>query len=283
MTAVSLIAPATLLAVLYAVLIWWFSTGAILWLDRRPKKTYRLSLIAGSGLAVAAAFGLITSMKDPSPAGAVLAFTCAIGLWGWHELSFLTGLIAGPCTTPCPAGASGWRRFKLATSTLIYHEIALAATALAIAVITWGQPNTVGCWIFLILLVSRLSSKLNLFFGVPNFSVELFPDHLRYLTTYLRKRRMNALFPVSIVAGLAVAGREAAIALDPGATPFVVVGCSLMFALTSLALIEHAFMVMPWRDAALWRWAMPAGENDKKRHDRSVVGALFQGVDTDGL
>jgi putative photosynthetic complex assembly protein 2 len=245
-------------AVLYAVFIWWFSTGAILWLDRRPKTTYRLSLIAGSGLALAAVYGLAASMKDASPTGAVLAFTCAIGLWGWHELSFLTGLIAGPRTASCPPDAVGWRRFRLATSTLIYHEIALAVTAAAIVLITWGQPNQVGSGIFLVLFVSRLSAKLNLFLGVPNFSAEFFPDHLRYLTSYLRKRPMNALFPLSMLAGLAVVAGEAAVALDPGAAPFAVVGCSLMFALTALALIEHIFMVLPLPDTALWRWAMPA-------------------------
>jgi hypothetical protein len=30
----------------------------------------------------------------------------------------------------------------------------------------------------------------------------------------------------------------------------------LLFALSVLALIEHAFMVLPLPDAALWRWAM---------------------------
>ena len=28
-------------AVLYTVFLWWFSTGAILWLDRLPRTTYR--------------------------------------------------------------------------------------------------------------------------------------------------------------------------------------------------------------------------------------------------
>jgi putative photosynthetic complex assembly protein 2 len=258
-----MIASAIGFAVFYAVFVWWFSTGAILWLDRRPSKTYRLSLVLGTAIAAAAAYGLVVSMKDASPTGAVLAFTCAIGLWGWHELSFLTGLISGPRRAPCPADASGWRRFALASSTLIYHEIALAATAAAIVAVTWGQPNPVGCWIFLILFVSRLSAKFNLFLGVPNFSEEFFPDHLRYLTSYLRKRPMNALFPISMIAGLALAGTEAAIALDPTATSFTMVGFSLMFALTALAIIEHAFMILPLPDAALWRWAMPAAAKEE--------------------
>jgi putative photosynthetic complex assembly protein 2 len=250
--------PAVGFAVLYAVFVWWFSTGAILWLDKRPRKTYRLSLALGSIVAGAAAWGLAASARDATPFGAVLSFTCAIGLWGWHELSFLTGMISGPRTAPCPPDASGWGRFKLATLTLIYHEVALAATAAVMVAVTWGQPNQVGSAIFLILLISRISSKLNLFLGVPNFSEEFFPDHLRYLTSYLRKRPINALFPISIVAGLALVWAEAATALDPAATPFTVVGSSLMVALTGLAIIEHAFMILPLPDAALWRWALPA-------------------------
>jgi putative photosynthetic complex assembly protein 2 len=259
-----MIASAIGFAVLYAVFVWWFSTGAILWLDQRASKTYRWSLLGGTAVGLAALWGLVASLRDPSAHGAALAFTCAIGLWGWHELSFLTGFIAGPRRTPLPAGVTGWRRFVLAAATLIHHELALALTAVALAVISWGQPNQVGCWIFLILFVSRLSAKLNLFLGVPNFSTEFFPAHLRYLTSYLKTRPMNGLFPISIAGGLAVAIAEGAMVLDPGAGAFAVVGGSLMFALTALALIEHLFMVLPLPDTALWRWAMPAagkGEN----------------------
>jgi putative photosynthetic complex assembly protein 2 len=244
-------------AVLYTVFLWWFSTGAILWLDRRPKTTFRWSLMAGSILGVAAVFGLVSSMRDASPAGAITAFTCALGIWGWHELSFLTGFISGPRKSSCPPGVSKWRRFVLATSTLIYHEVALAVTAVLILAITWGQPNQVGLWTFTILLVGRLSTKLNLFLGVPNFAAEFFPDHLRHLTSYMRKRPASVLFPISIAAGSALAGVEAALAFRPDATPFQLVGLSLVFVLTALALLEHAFMVLPIQDAALWRWAMP--------------------------
>ncbi len=209
-------------------------------------------------MAIAAVWGLAASMTDPSPAGAALAFTCALGVWGWHELSFLTGFIAGPRTNLCPPNALGWRRFRLATTSLLYHEIALILTAGAILALTWRQPNQVGCWTFFILLVSRLSAKLNLFLGVPNFTDEFFPDRLRYLTSYIRKGPVNLLFPLSVAAGLVLAGIEGRMAIAPTATPFQAVGFSLMFTLTALALIEHAFMVLPLPDAALWRWALPA-------------------------
>ena len=247
-------------AVLYTLFLWWFSTGAILWLDRLPRATYRFSLIGASVVALGAVFGLIANMGNATPTGALIAFTSALALWGWHELSFLTGLITGPRSAACPPGASGWRRFRLAASTLIYHEIALALTAAAMAAITWGRPNQVGTWTFLILFACRLSAKLNLFLGAPNFTDAFFPDHLRYLTSYLKKGPMSALFPLSIAAGCALAGALARRALSPAAAAFDVTAFSLVFALTALAVIEHAFMVLPLPDAALWRWALPAAE-----------------------
>jgi putative photosynthetic complex assembly protein 2 len=246
--------------VLYTLFLWWFSTGAILWLDRRPRATYRFSLIGASIVAVAAIVGVIATMGDATPTGAMIAFTSAIAIWGWHELSFLTGLITGPRSEACPPNASGWRRFALAASTLIYHEIALALTAVALLAATWGHPNPVGAWTFLVLFACRLSAKLNLFLGVPNFTDSFFPKHLRYLTSYLQKGPMSVLFPVTAVAGCALAGVLARRALDPGATAFEVTAFSLTFALTALAVIEHAFMVLPLPDAALWRWALPASE-----------------------
>ena len=252
--------PAIGAAVIFTVLFWWVSTGAILWLDRLPRKTHRWSLIGASAVAALAVFGLIANDGTLTPIGAVLSFSCALAVWGWHELSFLTGLITGPRTTRCPPDASGWRRFRLAASTLIYHEIALVLTAGLLFAVTWGAPNQVGAWTFLILLVSRLSAKLNIFLGVPNFSDVFFPDHLRYLGTYLRKSPITVLFPISLAAGGALAGAEAWRALHPGATAFEAVGFSLLFALTTLAVIEHAFMVLPVADTALWRWAMPAAK-----------------------
>jgi putative photosynthetic complex assembly protein 2 len=247
-------------AVLYTLFLWWFSTGAILWLDRLPRTTYRWSLTAASAIAAAAVFGLIVSARTPTQGGAFLAFSCALALWGWHELSFLTGFITGPRSDACPPGASGWTRFKLAASTLIHHEIALAVTAAAIALLTWGQPNQIGTLTFLILLVSRLSAKLNLFFGVPRFTSEFFPEHLRYLTSYLRRGPANRLFALSILGGCAALAAELWRMLDPNAAAFQVSGYALLLALTALALIEHAFMVLPLPDAALWRWAIPASE-----------------------
>jgi putative photosynthetic complex assembly protein 2 len=247
-------------ALAFALGLWWASTGAILWLNRRPRASYRWSLAGASVVAALAVAALVLTRDAATPVGAFVAFTAAIAVWGWHELSFLTGFVTGSSTAPCPAGARGWRRFRLAAATLMHHEVALAVTAVAVAALTLGRSNPIGGWTFLMLFGARLSSKLNLFLGAPNFSAEFFPAHLRYLTTYLRKAPVSVLYPVSI-AGLTFSAYAAARpALDPTAAPFAATGYALVFALAALAVLEHAFMALPLPDAALWRWAMPASE-----------------------
>ena len=252
-------------ALAFALVLWWISTGVILWLNRRPHASYRWRLAGASAVAAVAVAALAWTRDVATPAGAFIAFTAAIAVWGWHELSFLTGFVTGASTSECPAGARGWRRFRLAAATLMHHEIALALTAAAVAALTLGRSNPIGGWTFLMLAVARLSSKLNLFLGAPNFSAEFFPAHLRYLTTYLRKGPVSALYPVSIAGLILAAWAAARPALDAGAAPFAATGYALVFALAALAVLEHGFMALPLPDAALWRWAMPASERSASR------------------
>jgi len=242
---------------LFAAFLWWFSTGAILWLDRLPRKTFGWTFAAASLVAVCALLGLATVGRDASVTGAYVGFTCAIALWGWHEMSFLMGFILGPRREACPADARGWRRFRLATATVIHHEIALALTALALAAISLGQPNQIGTLTFLVLWVMRLSAKFNLFLGARHRGEALLPLHLQHLKSYFRERRMNVLFPVSLAGGVALAWMLIALAHAPSASRHEEVGFSLLLAMTLLAVAEHIFMFVPPPNAFLWGWLEP--------------------------
>jgi Protein of unknown function (DUF3623) len=103
----------------------------------------------------------------------------------------------------------------------------------------------------------RLSAKFNIFLGVPNLTSEFFPEHLEHLKSYLPKRPMNALFPVSVVGSslLAIYFFQGAQQAAIGSGAFI--GFIVLCTLTTLALIEHAFMILPLPDAVLWRWAAP--------------------------
>lgn len=242
---------------LFATIAWFFSTGLILWLDRRPASTHPSSLMGAtvaSGFAVAA---ILVSAQIDSVASVYVAFLATLVVWGWHEMSFLMGFVTGPRRLPCPEGATGWRRFRFATATLIHHEIALALTAVALILMTWNQPNPVAGITFLLLFVMRLSTKFNIFLGVPHLADEMMPPQLAYLKSYFRKGRFNALMPVSALCSVLVAVLFARGAANAPVGSGEAVGYALLFVLAALAIIEHVFLVVPFRDSALWSWAMP--------------------------
>jgi putative photosynthetic complex assembly protein 2 len=244
------------LPVLFAMFLWWFSTGAILYVDGLPRWTFRWSLGGLTALSGVAVFVLSETASWMSPLGAYVAFAAALVVWAWHELSFLMGLVTGPRREPCPPGAEGWERFRLATAAVIHHEVALAVTWLGVVVLTWGAPNQVGTWTFGVLWIMRLSAKLNVFLGVSNLTEEFIPDHLQYLRSYFRRAPLNPVMPFSVLGSALVAGLlivQAGMATPGG---FVQTGTLLVATMLALALLEHLFLVVPLPDALLWRWAL---------------------------
>ena len=243
------------LPLLFATVLWFVATGFVLWLDKLPSHTWPLSITMATVASGFAMGGIIATAEETSPWAAYVAFACALVLWGWHELSFLMGFVTGPNRKPCPPQADGWQRFQLAAATLIYHEVAMFACLIVMAAITWGQPNQTATLTFLLLFVMRLSAKINIFAGVPHLSTEMMPDHMRYLASYFRigPPRWFFLFSLSGIAVRAAALADRALASDGG----LATGYALAFALVALAFLEHGFLVVPWQDTAMFRWAMP--------------------------
>jgi putative photosynthetic complex assembly protein 2 len=241
--------------VLLTLFIWWFSTGVILYLDGLPKRTYRLSFLGTSVIAVAAFAGLIATRDITSVSAAYIAFTCAIAIWGWQEMAFLMGYVTGSRHTPCPASATESQRFFFATQAIIYHELALIATGLVIVAFTWGNANQVGGFTYFILWAMRLSAKLNLFLGVRNLYEKFLPDHLKHLESYFKKSAMNLLFPVSVTAASVVAAILWNNAIS-NTNAFVITRDTLLATLLTLAVIEHWFLVLPVPAEAIWNWAL---------------------------
>lgn len=243
------------LPLLFALGLWWFSTGLILWLVRLPRH-HRPAVLTGATLLLAIALiATVRTAGDTGVAAGYHAFAAALAIWGWHELTFLLGLVTGPRKTALTLGASPLQRFRQATAAIAYHEVALAATAGLLFVLTWGADNQVAAWTFLALFASRLSAKLNLFLGVPHFADELMPDHLLHLRSYFAVRAINPLFPLSITAITVAAALILAAAWHPGTAPAQVAGLICLSGMLLLGAVEHWFMVLPIRDAALWRWA----------------------------
>lgn len=250
-----------IIPLVFVTCLWFFSTGAILWLNRLDRETHPASLLAISVLCGPAVCGVIVSASESSASAAYLAFVSTLIIWGWHEMSFLMGFVAGPRRVPCPEGAKGWERFRLATATLIHHEIALAATCLVLFVMTWGQPNQIAAQTFALLFAMRLCSKFNIFLGVANTGAEMMPDHLNYLKSYFRTRAMNPLFPFTLVGSLLLAAVLINAALAAPAGGGEAVGYSLLVVLAMLGVIENCILMMPLRSSELWAWAKPRASN----------------------
>ena len=265
------------LPLLFATVLWFVATGFVLWLDKLPSHTWPVSITLASVASGFAMGGIIATAEETSAWAAYVAFACALVLWGWHELSFLMGFVTGPNRNPCPPDARGWRRFRLAAATLIYHEVAMFVCLLVMAAATWGKPNQTATLTFLLLFVMRLSAKFNIFAGVPHLSTEMMPDHMRYLASYFRIAPPRWFFILS-VSGIAVlAAWLADLALSSRGG--IATGYALAFALVALAFLEHGFLVVPWQDTAIFRWAMP--EQARQRLQKSTNEPVTMSAQTD--
>lgn len=240
---------------LVALFIWWFGTGVVMLLDGLPRDTFRWSLATSTLLAGGALLCIARSAGSADVPGAYAAFTCAVLVWGWHELTFLTGWLTGPRKHACSAPLHGPTRFGQAVQAILWHELALVASGALITALTWRQPNQVATWTFWLLWVMRLSAKFNLFLGVRNRGEELLPPHLLYLGSYFRRRSHNALLPLSLLGGVLVATAlvDAAVGSPQGGAR---TGLLLVSSLCVLAVIEHLLLVAPLPASLLWRWAL---------------------------
>jgi putative photosynthetic complex assembly protein 2 len=249
---------AYVIPILFTLLLWWASTALILFLDGLDRRTFIWSLGAATALLAGSLWGLGATSADASVSGAYLAFTFGLLVWGWQLVSFYMGYVTGPRTTACEPGLKGWMRFVEAVRTSIYHELAIVVSAVALGVLLWRQPNQFGLWTFLVLWWMHQSAKLNIYFGVPNLGAELLPEHLRYLQSFMTRKSMNLLFPVSVSLSTIVAVLLTQRALAASASPFEAAGYTMLATLMVLAIAEHWFLVAPIEANSLWGFGVKA-------------------------
>jgi putative photosynthetic complex assembly protein 2 len=236
---------------LVAIAVWWLGTGLVMMLDSLPRDTHRYTVGIASVVAVGALVCIAKSAHNTSAEGAYAAFVCAVLVWAWHELTFLTGWLTGPRRSGY--SEHGQTRLSQAVQVILWHELALVAMGSVLLALSWGAPNQVALWTFVLLWVMRLSAKLNLFLGVRNWGESFLPPHLVYLASYFRRRAMNGLWPLSVLGAAAVTVWlvQQSMAAQSGAQ----VGGLLLACLLALAVLEHLMMVLPLPPEALWRWA----------------------------
>ncbi len=249
------------IAALFAIFAWWFFTGIILLIvrkaDRSKTRNHGLLVALSTPLFAAGVAGLVVSAQAMTVVNVYIAFLSVMLVWGWIELAFLSGVIAGPERRPCPVGLTGWARFERAWHTLSYHELLLLIGVLVVTVATFGAENEVALWSYLILFGARISAKLNLFFGVPRINTEFVPARLQHLKSYFRQGHATPVFGIGISVLSLTTVYLGTLLIGAETAPYIA-GFSLLTALAALATLEHWLMVIPLPDAKLWRWMLPS-------------------------
>jgi putative photosynthetic complex assembly protein 2 len=239
---------------LIALISWWFGTGIILLLVRLPKEWFSSARFFWSLISVPALFFSFQSMQENSTSNAYFGFISTIVLWGWHELAFLTGWITGSRKISLDSGLSFLNRFKQSVQVIWHHELALFLNLLLLAAMQVGNPNHTSVCTFGLLWLMRLSSKLNLFFGVPQVGEKYLPTQLVYMGSYFRKQAVGLFFyfsmSISVVAWLALVwqAHEGQVAIT--------IHWVLLASLLGLAIIEHILMMIPLSLERVWGWAL---------------------------
>ena len=218
-------------------------------------------------------FGRAVTSAETTENGAYLAFACGLSIWGWQLVSFYMGYLTGPRKTACAPDCMGWRRFIEAIRTSLYHELTVCLSLVVLVLLTWGQPNQLAVWTFLTLWWMHQSAKLNVFFGVPNLGEELLPDHLHYLRSFMARKPMNLLFPISVTISTIVAVVLVQKAIGRESTPFEATAFTMLATLMALAIAEHWFLVTPLPVNALWQWGVKGASNGDAGSARHAAGS----------
>ena len=247
------------LALVIALLGWWISTGVVLFLNHLPATTYPWSIFFATVLLLVSLISVPTFDNNVSYLFVLISFFQGLLIWGWLEMTYLMGFLTGPRKEECPKEVEGWLRFWLALKISLYHELAVVCFGLLLIYLTFDTPNSVAGYTYVTLWGMRWSAKLNLFLGVLNYNSDWLPSGLAYVKSYVRFRRMNFIFPFSICCGLSAVVFFFSLSqvgeLDASSLGYLIVGCLVL-----LAILEHCFLMLPVKDAALWNWAIGASK-----------------------
>ena len=75
----------------FAFVLWWSSTGLVLFLDGLPRRTFRWTMLGATGVLALSLWGIASTAAQVDVAGAYIAFTCGLLAWGWQEMAHYLG------------------------------------------------------------------------------------------------------------------------------------------------------------------------------------------------
>ena len=104
------------------VAIWFIATGLIAWADNRESATFSKSVAIGAAGGILGLVLILLASVSAAVGAVYVAFVGALLVWAWHEISFLTGAVAGPRRGPADESLTGVARFRQASATVM-HEV----------------------------------------------------------------------------------------------------------------------------------------------------------------
>ncbi len=244
-----------------ALLIWWASTGIIIYVCGRA--AWRPWVFGVVTALQPLAWWRLWAEKSSSEVGGVFAsFFWAVVIWAWIETSYYSGMIVGRRLPELEPDAPTGLRLRRAIAANLYHELSILALSVVVVALGWGGQNETGLWAFMILHWTHQSAKINIFLGVSNLTTEYLPDNLRYMAQYFSQKPLNMFFPFSATITTVLATflfASTASATSAGQQ----VGQALLFVMMCAAVLEHWWLVTPVPSRA-WAWAL------KSRKEASV-------------
>lgn len=207
---------------------------------------------------VAAAVALLTVgmlLDVNSVAAGYLSFTSAVIIWGWLEYIYFSGLLLGPRLEACPPGVDRYTRFKLAVRAVLYHQIAMMVIALGLLILSWGSQNTVAVTTFWVLWLMRVSTEVNVFFGVSQLPEHWLPLKLQYLMSYRHKSYVSIVLPCSLVV-TALASVVSIVFTLNTTSEAQFIGHVLISTLLVLGFLEHLALAIPFPVDRIWSWGL---------------------------
>ncbi len=241
-----------LLPIVYTIFIWWFTTGSIMVVYNRARWMTRLFFAIYTAIAALAFAGLLLTRDINDTAAVYVAVTCGILIWGWHVTAYYLGFVTGPRSARESLAAMNDTqnltlkdRFALAFVSSLHHEVLAVVTGIVIALLTNGHINRWGLWIYLALWIMHGSSRLNIFLGVRNFSVDLLPRNFRYLRHVVSRRDFNEFFPVSVLIASVVMLTLIFQIITPDTSPLYLTGAIMVATMLFLGILEHGLLMLP--------------------------------------
>ncbi len=258
----------TIAAIIFVVVMWSVSTAVIVFLDSLAPRTFKFSMAAATLILVICGVVMVQLRDDDSTLAIATSFAAGMLAWGWTEMALYMGYLTGPRKQRCAEGCSGVHHFGHAIAANLWHELAVIVLAIAI----YLGSNDVAFWCFSMLWLMHLSARLNVFLGVRNVSAELVPDHMDVLKGFLRRRRMNPLFPFSCVALVALCAFLIALPQTFEIT--------MAATLAVIGLLEHVLLMLPLPTEKMWTWTLsqktnPVSPGLEKKNHHTAVGALL--------